>query len=479
MFDEPLRQMNNSGRSEFDRLKAKLDEGKNIFIRHANQPTQETKSNDDSSIFLDSDLLLGENVELQVCLDSDHDPSTIDNLYMSDSIFFVTDMYQLTQHLQKAPSLEQNSLDPTLRLLSMFASKPDTHLVVIDNMNAKLGSSVRDALEASIGPASTETFYRTSQRNESFDPILHVSVQKTQTGIDALRKALSQGDEGGRDIEASHLWGIFSDSYSSSGIGSVQKALANSSRRESQPLGETTKLEYMCRHAFSEAVASVQKAKVELTTVEGFGTSLYDDASDSIRLARLEILGIDSSQPIRSDRCQEDPVEVSIEETRGKLVKLFRQKLAWWKILWKADDFRSELEQVCSGFGRHLETQLASAGGPIDALTERVQRLAITAYATAGASTAAIAYLTILGAYFPSSPLTEFHLDPSTALGIWALVAMLLAWRVQGRYAKVQRLFWEDWSRLSAGLEHDLQNWLKELQGIESALVRIKEARKW
>jgi hypothetical protein len=110
--------------------------------------------------------------------------------------------------------------------------------------------------------------------------------------------------------------------------------------------------------------------------------------------------------------------------------------------------------------------QLFAPGGPVDVLVARAQALVVSTYLSAatviGASVASahatspVLARTPLGQALPDV-LSSFALTSSTATGVAALGCLLLAWRLQGRWGKAKRKFWQDWDRLAQGLDADLE----------------------
>jgi hypothetical protein len=51
----------------------------------------------------------------------------------------------------------------------------------------------------------------------------------------------------------------------------------------------------------------------------------------------------------------------------------------------------------------------------------------------------------------------EVSVDLPTAIGVGLLGGATALWRLQGRWKKSKKAFWEDWKRAQEGLSYDLQ----------------------
>lgn len=109
---------------------------------------------------------------------------------------------------------------------------------------------------------------------------------------------------------------------------------------------------------------------------------------------------------------------------------------------------------------------LLAPGGPVDLLSARAQRAALTSTTLVGGAGFTSVVGTIASSPWsstlPSTLAQHMAMVPSTAGGLFAFAAVASAWILQSRWARAKRRFWRDWESVANGLDDDLRSNFQE-----------------
>lgn len=310
--------------------------------------------------------------------DPEFNDYTIGELYSCDSLFFVSDAALLSARSRFAGKVGPDS---TLQLLDYFADKPGTRLVInhapgfVKGAGSSLEHSInRDTLDVLEGQTR-----RTSSGVES--ALLDVSLDEAIAANEALRQALTSSPATSSD-SAARAWEDFATLYNSSGVRQIKSLMERppleTALDEKEPFQEAISVQtalFAARHALDEA-GNARRTVVELVNkARGAANVLQRDAQSQEEswMRSLFLLPASETRPETSesrvhqrsgDRSKR--VEGSVRDSRGVVEKSFASRLAWWRIWWRVDDVRAEMETAISkSFARDLESQLRFEAGKL------------------------------------------------------------------------------------------------------------------
>ncbi|KDN40603.1 hypothetical protein K437DRAFT_269937 [Tilletiaria anomala UBC 951] len=363
LLDEPIEQLQLGGQREPDstdtpqRMAMNYGEKVTLFTSEGSPMLPPDTEADDSkmeSITLPTlSWLRNANVEILRVLDPSPSQDLLDTLYATDAIFFFADTYGLAMTSQ----LRRESINPgrapfdarktsssaaassttttTLSLISYFASKPGTRLIINNlgsNSNSGGGAqsaatsstaSISAVLEGAIGSAAfqrlTQQCADTSSRTrrESIDalnsvpPFFAISTPMALRANSALRQALAAGHASERE-RSGNPWDTFATLYNASGLGSIKElithpllslsvsGIARSSFDSSVPSDNSaadaaqSALQaalFTAQHARDEVRSAIAEAYEEVRTAEGAATMLEREAQAQMAELAERILG--------------------------------------------------------------------------------------------------------------------------------------------------------------------------------------------
>ncbi|SPO38019.1 uncharacterized protein PSFLO_03496 [Pseudozyma flocculosa] len=383
LFDEPLREQAAAGRTDLEVLRRALsqpgstDSPRRFTVQHGFGPAQWSEGQRNVSI--DRNWLLDANIQLTVILDPTADAAVHEAVYDSDIALFVTDSYALEQALVQAssgPSSNSPRSPATLDLASQFASKPNVH-VIVNQLTDLAPQQHLAALEAAIGPAAVEQLAQSS----SSAPLLAVSAADAIAANAALRQALT-----GPDVESSsRLWDEFSGRFTASKVADVHRliqggpggrAVGNSLALVSQSA------QVVIDHCISDVVSFCASASASFERLLAVSAALQSEDAGIQREAHDRVWPSMSTTATKrrgalSGKVKSwsptgpgsaSAIDEALAETADSIASTMERRLQWWKLVWKVDDIRAELEGVCAGFAASLESVLAYESGRLAAL---------------------------------------------------------------------------------------------------------------
>ncbi len=370
------------------------------------------------------------NVEVLEVLDPDTtDGRLLDELYAADQIYFVTDTYTLSRTLPASTAAEEGpaSADATLSLLAHFAAKPGTRLLVNhtaaskneragSNADVAEASAVREALEHAIGSAAlrsletqcTDVAASSTGTPTLADPtsslFLRISTAKALQAHSALRAALSGVNAAGATTR--DAWDAFATGYTGSRIGVLKTLLqspalsgrvraaltASPSPSSGANLAQASHLQsalFVLQRAVEELQAQLSQAWDDMREAEGAATVLQREAEEGIAKHLREVLGAREQEQESSahavvgldgsavreragDRSR-DPAAI-LADSAQRIEMTLSRRLPWWKLPWKVDDVRAEMEAaVGQSFAKDLERNLIFEAGKLRGLTGEVE----------------------------------------------------------------------------------------------------------
>lgn len=334
------------------------------------------------------------NIEFVEILDPSTTSTTLDELYASDMILFVTDDLTLVTHHRRPHEL---ALDSTLQLLRYFANKPGTCVLVNHTTTTMFESKEYDrGLENAIG---AQAFSKINQNLRSHNtlshllpsnPVLHASFDLAVRANDALRQAVTLPDESRTSLigEKATAWANFSSLYSASGLGSVKAATENVPIRAAFTMtndggnseGATLQTtNYLIRQALDQALYGISAELDEVRQAQGAAQVLRDEVEAYEIKTKYHIFSLgreDALSPMHEragDRSAS--VDAAAKDFRGYVEAAFAKRLPWWRILWKVDDVRAETEAaVDRSFAKDVERQMTFETGKMLNITERLEQ---------------------------------------------------------------------------------------------------------
>ncbi|KAN0064670.1 hypothetical protein ACQY0O_002300 [Thecaphora frezii] len=372
LFDEPLRESTSSAQSDVDVLlhafRRPAPDGSLLAFTIEYGPGA-AQWLDETRLTLDRGWLVESNVRVRVVVDPSTSEAVQDMVYASDVAIFVTDNYALEQSLVR-PASSGSSRSDTLDLVARFASKPNTH-VLVNQLTPLDPAQYLAALEAAIGPAAAEQLSLAS--SSSLLPIVADQAVKANA---ALRQALASPDA----QASAALWSEFSARFTASKVADVHrlvKDLASGPSAEQQLALQSARV--VADHCLSDAISFIASALASFDRMVATSTALRaEDAavvqeakdrvwpSSSKRRARTALRRLRSWQPSASG--SNSAVEDALSETAEAIASTMDRRLQWWKLIWKVDDVRAELEGVCASFAHSLESTLAYESGRLATL---------------------------------------------------------------------------------------------------------------
>ncbi|CEH13193.1 hypothetical protein CBOM_01131 [Ceraceosorus bombacis] len=310
-----------------------------------------------------------------------------------------------------------------LDLLAIFLDWPGTVLVV-DHGDATLDEAAKervlDTLEEVIS-ANVGRFDEKSQNDASVEAaagqrglqhfVLHVSTTAALLANGHLRvglglplvglqgKSSTTGDStltSTSKPDAAHAWELFAQLSASSGLSelrahflhapllsptSAERSFTRSRRAASVAYQSSARL---LRHALEEARARLIIAQEDVRRAQGLRDVLRQGIQHDLNSLALRVLSkghLNSTNPLQSPRSDVDSSAKnnklhiragdrsrsalgSASDSASLLEKTFSQRLPWWKLLWKVDDVRAEVDNaVRSSFSKDLEDRLIFEAG--------------------------------------------------------------------------------------------------------------------
>jgi hypothetical protein len=376
------------------------------------------------------------NVDLLEIIDPAIDADLIDTLYSADAILFVTDVYMLasrphTQSASTSPSRTED-MDPVLRLLGHFASKPGTRLLVNHLAgNALLGAesslssaseppsnAISSALERAIGTstlkrlaaqcldtgvASTDVEHAKASEaglsEAASTGFIPISTPLAVQANAALRQALSTSHV----QSVNNPWDTFAQMYNTSRIGAVKELvrqpLLSGTLRASQEVDSIIALRvqsalFVAQHAFEEAQTVVADAQEELSLAQGAAEVLDEQAQSGCEEEIERILGESKAVMEHDSEAQIDAGDATriiagpavrqragdrsangqgiLTDSHRRLEYVLSRRLPWWKLPWKVDDVRAEVEAaIQNSFAKDAELKLVFEAGRMLSLAQK------------------------------------------------------------------------------------------------------------
>ncbi|GAC92965.1 hypothetical protein PHSY_000525 [Pseudozyma hubeiensis SY62] len=373
MIDEPLRELGSSPISDTQPILDALDQCEKsapLSIRYAPGPAQLLN---DRSVTLDRHWLQHAHLEIAVLIDPVLSEATYDLIYDSEAVLFVTDDYALSRSAHRSRGLGERG-DVTHELLARFAGKPNAHLVV----NSILGSDptqLANALEAATGASVSELVLPNT---------LSVRISDAIAANTSLRQALNKQQQepvspAPTNAPSTAYWDNFSSRYQRSNVASVIAIIQNlDSLSESEALAAQSAA-FLLQHCIDEALATAKHNLACLYQLRSLASEAKEGENATIKQSIERIwppatafTGQLSSDEIKVWRPASpgslSAVDHAMQETDNSIESTFDNKLQWWKLVWKVDDIRKELETACAGFAASLESDLAYESGRLATL---------------------------------------------------------------------------------------------------------------
>lgn len=295
-------------------------------------------------------------------------------LYECDVLVFVLDEVTLAAHERFGRDLK---VDDSLRLLRYFAKKPNTKVIVNHS-----GQHISNAqtLERGLQAAITEgAFASLGEGTLQSSAIVHASLPLAQRANESLRQALARSAPGSPNAAE---WDHFTTLFSSSGFAEVRSLMEEQSKNRSEESQALT-AEFALRRALEQAQFSIREYSEQAQQARGAANVIRketDAALESIMKRIFESgnqgtsVGRDVAMHKRAgDRSTN--VDAAARDAWNEVEKTLSTRLPWWKVVWKVDDVRAEMEAAIErGYARDLEQRLMVQTGRLISIAERLQR---------------------------------------------------------------------------------------------------------
>lgn len=293
-------------------------------------------------------------------------------------------------------------------MLSRFAEKPGTRLLVDDSAGDSSPVDLDSSLESVLGPVTLKglkkqiRFTSSESSNQSSAAVL-ISTRLALRANSSLRTALEiDADSSNSSSITASAWESFRSNHVASNFPSI-RALLSPSSLPSPAASSSHSLTFVLRQALSAAASQVSSAKQEIEYSKGASSALREVAQSEMESKEFEVLqgakkwagnpsnvvstgtessrwkipGLDTLLGRSKDvetRAGDLPSSssLSIGETTeshsgnsaplassaGAISATLGNRLAWWKVagLGRVDDVRTEVEgAVIAGWGRKAE----------------------------------------------------------------------------------------------------------------------------
>ncbi|EST08477.1 hypothetical protein PSEUBRA_001898 [Kalmanozyma brasiliensis GHG001] len=370
MIDEPLREISAIEGNEAEAVLTALrtsSPSKPFTISYAPGPPQALEG---SGITLDRHWLQQANMQITVLINPTLSEETYDVIYDSEAVVFVTDDYALSRAAHRSAGQRG---DTTHELLSRFAAKPNVHLVV----NSILGTDpahFANALESATGASVSDLVA---------PHLIPVRVSDALAANAALRQALDKQDQQPLPIVAPRTstayWDNFSSHYQRSNVGTVLHLIQHLDTLHGSHTLLAHSSAFLLQHCLDEALATTKHNLATLHQLRSLAveTDARNSATLKQSLERIWPPAAAYTGQLSSDEIQvwrpaapgsSSAVESAMQMTDDLIERTFDTKLQWWKLVWKVDDVRKELETACAGFAASLESDLAYESGRLATL---------------------------------------------------------------------------------------------------------------
>lgn len=324
---------------------------------------------------------------------------TLDELYKSDMILFVTDDLTLAAHKRYHHSLQ---IDSTLQLLRYFAHKPATRVLVNHARQTPLfdGDVYIDGLRAAIGADALSSIQKQASpsagSSSNSNVYVHTSLGLASRANDSLRVAISSPREATQRIEGEEVaaWQDFTSLYTASGIVDVKNSMEHlpvSPVFEEEIPGRTgaaiQTVNYLVRHSLDQALYGISSEIEEVRQAQGAARVLREEVQASKTKTLGEVFSTkrhnDTSSRHEHERAGDRSrlTEAATRDSEGYVESTFASRLPWWRILWKVDDVRAEIEAAVNrSFARDTEDQLIFETGKLLHVAKSLQERTKTVF---------------------------------------------------------------------------------------------------
>lgn len=373
MIDEPLREISSSQSNEAEVILSalvSLPASTQFTIKYAPGPVQLLDTN---VATLDRHWLLQSNLDITVLLDPAPVENTYDLIYDSEAVLFVTDDYALSHSAHRSTSSDERG-NVMRELLSRFASKPNTTLAVNSLLGLDL-TQVVAALEAATGSSVAEHLVPN---------LVSVRVADALAANASLRQALQKPEQQpssqlATGISSTAYWDSFSDHYQRSNVGALIETIQSLGTPQGNHALVAQSAAFLLQHCLDEAMATVKRNMACLYQLRTLATEAKEREESTLKqsLERIWPPSIAYTGQLLNDEINvwrpaspgsSSAVDEALRHTDELLESTFDTKLQWWKLVWKVDDIRKELETACAGFAASLEADLAYESGRLATL---------------------------------------------------------------------------------------------------------------
>ncbi|KAJ1020710.1 hypothetical protein NDA16_004102 [Ustilago loliicola] len=373
MIDEPLREISAGQSNEAEAILsalASLPPSTPFTIQYAPGPLQLLSNN---TVALDRHWLQQANLEITVLLDPAATESTYDLIYDSEAAIFVTDDYALSQYAHRSRSADDRG-NITHELLSRFAAKPNIHLAVnaildldrsqiVDRLESATGASVSDLVAPHLVPVRISDALRANS-------VLRQALDKAEAQTSSHSNVRSN---------STAYWDDFSGHYQRSNVGSLIELIQNLKVRQESSTLVAQSSAFLLQHCLDEALATVKSNLACLYQLRSLASEAREREQVTLKQSLERIWPPSTAYTGQLSRDEikvwrpaspgsQSAVDEAMQQTDDLVESTFDTKLQWWKLIWKVDDVRKELESACAGFAASLESDLAYESGRLATL---------------------------------------------------------------------------------------------------------------
>ncbi|KAJ1045030.1 hypothetical protein NDA10_003039 [Ustilago hordei] len=374
MVDEPLREISEGRSNEAEAIVsalASLPPSTPFTIKYNPGPFQLLSNN---TAALDRHWLQQSNLEITVLLDPTASAeSTYDLIYDSEAVIFVTDDYALSQSARRPHNADERG-NTIYELLSRFAAKPHIYLAV----NSILGLDrlqILDGLESATGASVADLVA---------PHLVPVRISDALAANSALRQALDKQEpqtpsHSNLSPTSTGYWDEFSGHYQRSNVGSLIQLVQNLRAKQESKTLVVQSAAFLLQHCLEEALATVKRNLACLYELRSFASQAKEREQTTLKQSLERIWPPSTAYTGQLSRDEikiwrpalpgsQSAVDEAMQQTDDLIESTFDTKLQWWKLIWKADDVRKELESACAGFAASLESDLAYESGRLATL---------------------------------------------------------------------------------------------------------------
>ncbi|PKI83741.1 hypothetical protein MVES_002493 [Malassezia vespertilionis] len=294
------------------------------------------------------------NVELVEVINPSALPETLDALYASDALYFVTDVSALT-FSEGEPMTSEPAVRRALELVTSFAQKPGTSVVVNlpqDSFPTLDLATIHRALQATLGASTMSQLALHARRDDTL----------IVPGMHVVSSALAMRAKACLDPEHTS-WRDFNQLFAASRFTALFDSMKYV-RTDMLP-----RVAYVAQTSIDIAQSAEANEAELLASAQGYASVLKEQAEFHMASLREQIFParISEERPLPAHLRKGDAsasVPGFLADSRHMVEATLAKRFAWYKLFFRMDELRiSLLYSVGKSFGTEQETRLAYEAG--------------------------------------------------------------------------------------------------------------------